>query len=139
GAQPGIEARRRRRFEHLLVALLHRAIALPQVDDVALAIAQHLDLDVPWALNELLEEHAAVAEGGARLALAAGERLAHLGRAFDDAHPAPAATRRRLQHPRVTELASQRDRLGRALERGPAPRHDRDAVRLRERPRPDLI
>ena len=35
----------------------------PEVDDVAVGVAQHLDLDVPGLLDELLDEHPVVAEG----------------------------------------------------------------------------
>jgi hypothetical protein len=34
-------------FQHLLVAALHRTVALAQVDDVAVGVAEDLDLDVP--------------------------------------------------------------------------------------------
>ena len=39
------------------------AVSLAQVDDVPLAIPQHLDLDVPRALEEALDVYAAVPEG----------------------------------------------------------------------------
>jgi hypothetical protein len=45
-----------RLLDHLLVAALDRALALPQVDGVAVRIAQHLDLDVARLLDELLDE-----------------------------------------------------------------------------------
>jgi hypothetical protein len=53
---------RRRLLDHLLVAALDRAFALMQVHHVAVRIAQHLDLDVARALDELLDEHPVVAE-----------------------------------------------------------------------------
>src|SRR3546814_1170397 len=40
------DAGRGRFLDHLLVAALHRTVALAQVDRVALAVGQHLDLDV---------------------------------------------------------------------------------------------
>ncbi len=76
-ARLGVEQRRGRLLDHLLVAALDRAFALAQVDDVAVLVAQHLDLDVARVLDELLDEHAVVAE--ARLGLRAGEREALLG------------------------------------------------------------
>src|SRR5690606_3140088 len=48
------DAGRRRFFHHLLVAALHRAVALAQVDGIALAIGEHLDLHVARVLQELL-------------------------------------------------------------------------------------
>ena len=61
------DAGRRRFLDHLLVAALHGAVALAQVDDVAVAVRQHLELDVPRPLQELLHVDLVVAEGGARL------------------------------------------------------------------------
>ena len=57
---------------------LDRALALPEVDDVAVGVAQHLDLDVPGLLDELLEEDAVVAEGGLGLGPAGREALGGL-------------------------------------------------------------
>ena len=41
---------------------LRRAVALPQVDDVAVMIGEHLHFDVPRMLDVLFEVDAAVAE-----------------------------------------------------------------------------
>jgi len=51
-----------RLLDDLLVAPLDRAFALPQVHAVTVCVAQDLDLDVAWLLDELLDEHAVVAE-----------------------------------------------------------------------------
>ena len=56
---------RRRLLDDLLVAALHRAVALAQVDDVAVSVGEHLDLDVARPLEELLHVDLVVAEGGA--------------------------------------------------------------------------
>ena len=45
-AQRGRQTRRRRLLDQLLVAALHRAVALAEVDDTARAVAQHLHFDV---------------------------------------------------------------------------------------------
>src|SRR5271168_559270 len=69
--------RRRRFFHHLLVAALHGAFALAQIDDVAVMVAEHLNLDVARAFEVFLDVEAAVAEGvdgfGRRVAPGAGE------------------------------------------------------------------
>ena len=57
------DARGRRFLDHLLVAALHGAVALAQVDRVAVAVGQHLELHVPGPLQELLHIHRVVAEG----------------------------------------------------------------------------
>jgi len=46
--QLGIQRRRRRNLDHLLVAALHRAVTLEEVHHIALAIGQNLYLDVLW-------------------------------------------------------------------------------------------
>ena len=42
----GVEGRRGGLLEHLLVAALQRAVALAEMHAVAVAVAQHLDLDM---------------------------------------------------------------------------------------------
>jgi hypothetical protein len=71
GAHLRAQTGRRRLFQHLLVAALHRAVALEQVDVVALRVAEHLDFDVARALHVLLDQHRLVAEAVLGLALAA--------------------------------------------------------------------
>ena len=100
----GIEQRGRRLLDHLLVATLDGAFALAQVDDMPVLVAQHLDLDVPGVLDELLHEHAIVAE--ARLGLRAGkpEALLRLLGRISDAHALAAAACRGLDHDGVADL-----------------------------------
>ena len=59
-----VHARRRRLLDHLLVAALQRAVALEQVDDIAVRVAEHLHLDMARALDIFLDQHAVVAERG---------------------------------------------------------------------------
>ena len=80
GAERRVHRRRRRLLDDLLVPPLHRAFALAEVDDVAVLVAEHLDLDVPRALDEALDEHPVVAEGGLRLRARPAPALAHLAR-----------------------------------------------------------
>ena len=70
-----VHARRGRFLDHLLVAALERAVALEQMDDVAVAVAEHLHLDVARREDVFLDQHAVVAERARRLALAAFERV----------------------------------------------------------------
>ena len=63
-AVSGVSAGRRRLLDQLLVAALDRAVALAEVDHVAVLVAQDLDLDVARPLDELLEVDARVAERG---------------------------------------------------------------------------
>ena len=64
------EERRRRAFHHLLVAPLHRAIALEQMHEISMRVAQDLHFDVARAADQLLEIYLVLAESG--LGLTAG-------------------------------------------------------------------
>ena len=94
-----------RDLDDLLVAQLHRAVAVVEVDDVAVGVGEDLHLDVAGPVDEPLDEQRAVAERGRRLAAAALERLGHVAGAVHGAHAAPAAAGRRLEHHRVADLA----------------------------------
>lgn len=61
--------RRGRLLDDFLMAALDGAFALAEGDDVASAVAEDLDLDVPCMLHVFLHKHARIAE--ARLALPA--------------------------------------------------------------------
>ena len=63
-----VDERRGRLFEHLLMAALHGALALAEIDDVAVLVAEDLHLDVARILDELLDVDFAVAEGALRFA-----------------------------------------------------------------------
>ncbi len=91
-AQLGVEVRRGRDLDDLLVAPLHRAVALEEVDHVALAVGEDLHLDVTRLDHGLLEEHGRVAERRLRLARRRFERLTQRGRVVDLAHATAATT-----------------------------------------------
>jgi hypothetical protein len=79
------------------VAALDGALALAQVQRVAVAVGQQLDLDVARPLQELLHVHRAVAERGLRLVAGRLEGALDLVLARHDAHPLPAPARRGLR------------------------------------------
>ncbi len=90
-SQCGIEIGGRRELDHLLVPPLQRAVALEQVDDVALAVGEDLYLDVTRVDDGLFEEHRRITER--RLGLSRGrlDRLPQLRTLGDPAHTASAA------------------------------------------------
>ena len=126
-AQLGRDGGRRRLLEDLLVAALDGAVALTEVDHVAVQIGEHLHLDVAGPLEVALQVDGVV--GKVRLALALGrlERAVELvrpGRGLDPLAPASGSG---LHDDRVADLrgrgarlVERRDRLGHAG-------HDRDA------------
>ena len=114
GAAFARHARRGRFFQHLLVAALHRAVALEQVDAVAMAVAEDLDLDVPRPQHVLLDQHMLVAEGVLGFALARGQRGLEVLRLVDAAHALAAAAGTGLDQHRIADgrrLVGQEGRL----------------------------
>ena len=99
-AQHGRERRRRALLDYLLVPSLQRTLALEQVDDVAVVVRDHLDLDVPGPLDEPLDVQRRVAECRGRFAPRTMERSGCLSSRPHDAHADAAPTRRGLHERR---------------------------------------
>ena len=90
------------------MAALDAALALAEVDDVALAVGGDLNLDVVAALDQPLEIQAALAEMRLRLVLGDRKHARELVGVARDAHAAPAAAGDRLEHEREAQLARRR-------------------------------
>ncbi len=101
-----------RYLDNLLVAQLYRTVTFMQVDDIALSVAQYLDLDVPRPRHDLLQEHRLVAERREGFALAARERIVHVLGPGNRAHATAAAASRGLQHDRIADGLRHRPGLG---------------------------
>src|SRR6266851_9134151 len=78
------------------MAALHRAVALEEMDAIAVAVGEDLHLDMARPRQVFLDQHGVVAERGLGLALGGGESGGEIRRALDDAHALAAAARRRL-------------------------------------------
>src|SRR5690606_4305541 len=83
-------------FQHLLVTALQRAVAFAQVDDVAVAVGDDLDLDVARLLEIALHIDGAVAEGGQGLGLGRLYGLDQIVGRLGHLHAATAAAGGRL-------------------------------------------
>ncbi len=105
--QGRIEVQRRRDLDDLLMAALQRAIALEEVDEIAVLVAEQLHFDVTGAGDVFFQENIGDAEGGAGLAAGLVERIVELVGAGGDAHAASAAAHRRLDHHREAQLRRQ--------------------------------
>ena len=103
--QTARDARRRRFLDHLLVAALHRAIALAEPDRVAERIRENLDLDVARILEELLHVDLRIAERAARFFARHVDRVHERRFRVHHAHAAPAAAARRLDDHRIADRA----------------------------------
>ncbi len=85
------------------MAALQRAVAVIQVDGIALAVGQHLNLDVTRLLEELLHVHGAVAEGRVGLGAGHGDRGDQVGFGVHHAHATSAAAGGGLDDHRVAD------------------------------------
>ena len=134
-----VSADRGRLFEQLLVPALNRALALAKVDDAAVVVAEHLELDVPRRDDVLLHVDVADPERGLGLALRRLQRLRQLAGDVDDAHAAAAAAGRRLDDHRVADVLGDLQRLFLALDRAVAAGQDRHAGLLHRPARARLV
>ena len=74
----GVEVRGRGDLDDLLMPALQRAIALEEMDQVAVLVAEQLHFDVAGACDELFEEDVGDAERRAGFALGLVEGLVEL-------------------------------------------------------------
>src|SRR5690606_37742348 len=68
-AQTCADSRCRRLFQHLLVPALHGAVALPQIDRIAVLIGKYLYLDMARLLKKLFHINHGIAKSTLRLRL----------------------------------------------------------------------
>ena len=129
---------RGRLLDQLLMPSLDGALALPQVNDVAMIIAQQLNLNVASPLHHALQIDLAVAEGRLRLPSGRGygcrQFCPRSGRT--DTHPPPTGSR--LQHHRIAHLvgSNQQPRVVESLRRT---LDDRNALIAGDPARRDLV
>ncbi len=100
----GIERRRPRFLQHLLVVSLQRAVAFTKMDRIAVIIGEHLHLDMARPGEILFQVNRIAAEMDLGLVAGKGNRFAETGRAFHDLHAASAAAGRRLDQHRVADV-----------------------------------
>ena len=99
-----VEQHRRRFLDDLLVPPLQAALALAEVDDVAVGVGQHLDLDVPRCGDEPFHQQRVVAEGTLGLAPRRLDRGVQFGLFVDQPHALAATTGGRLEQQRIADL-----------------------------------
>ena len=117
----------RRPFDDFLVAALDGTVALVQVDDVAVTVAEDLDLDMAGAVDQLFQIDRTVAEGGFGFAPSRQHLRVKLGFGSDRPHAASAAAPAGLQHQRIADLGRDRPHRGGILWQDVGRRDDRDA------------
>jgi hypothetical protein len=119
--------RTRRLFDQLLVATLHRAIALAQMDQMAVLVADDLEFDVPWPGEILLDVHVAVAERRQRLGPRKLEGPREIVRVSGDAHALAAAAGRGLDDHGKADLLGEDERFVNVVDGTGRARNDRHA------------
>jgi hypothetical protein len=134
-----VSAGARRPLDDLLVPPLDGAIALEQVHQVSVEIAQDLDLDVARPAQELLGEHEVLAEGGARFTPCGLDQLEELGFTFHDAKPAPATAAAGLDHERIADRRREPSGLSGILRQGTGRGKHGHAHALGQLARGDLV
>jgi hypothetical protein len=102
------------------VPALHGAVALAEVDDVAVLVAEYLELDVARPREIFLHVHVAAAEGGERFGARQLERAGEVVGIPGDAHPLPAAAGGGLDDHRKADVPRERERLVRRPRSGRA-------------------
>ncbi len=126
-------------LDDLLVAALEGALALAEVDDVAVAVGQDLDLDVPGPVDPALDEQGVVAEGGAGLAAGGGDLVGQQRLVADQPHTLAAAARGRLEQHRHADLPGRGGQLAVVQPAARGAGDDRDAGLAHRLLGPDLV
>ena len=117
----------RRFFQHLLMPALHRAVALEQVNVIALRIAEYLDFNVTRAQGIFFNQHRVVAKAVDGFALATGQCSRKVFRLFNHAHAFSTATRAGFDQHRITDAVGFALQHGRVLVRAVVAGHQRHA------------
>src|SRR5215471_4399555 len=118
---------------------LDRTLALAQMDDGAVLIAEDLELDVARRLDVLLDVHVGDAERRLGFPLRRLERVRELTGVADDAHPASAAAGRRLDDHRIADVLGDLERLLFAFNGSVAAGQNRDAGLAHDTARAGLV
>ncbi len=131
-SQRRVHRGRGRLLDELLVSALDRAVALAEVDHVAVTVGQHLNLDVARILDETLDVDPRVGEVLLALPRRSLERALGVAGRPDDLHPLAPAPRCGLDDQRIADLVAECDDLGSArdgIDRARNNRHARGAHR----------
>ena len=103
-AYAGREIRCGRDFDDFLMAPLHGTITLVQVQQIAVIVGENLHFQVAGARQIFFQEHAGIAERGARFALRFFEQRRELRWVAHHAHAAPAAAHGGFHDDRVADF-----------------------------------
>src|SRR5882724_571643 len=95
---------RGRFLDDFLMAALHRTLSFAQVNDVAMFVTKHLNLNMPRVLNKFLKINLAIIEGAQGFALRGFKTGFQVGGLVDQTHSLAATAGRGLDHDRKSNL-----------------------------------
>src|SRR5439155_19714361 len=101
-----------RDFNDFLMPPLHGAVALPEMDEIAVCIAKDLHFNVLGIGNIALDENVGLAEGGAGFALGFFELAEQLVGVAHHAHAAAASAEASLDDQRESDFLRRRFHFG---------------------------
>ena len=104
-------------FDDLLATPLNGALALEQVNDISVLIAENLHLDVAEVLDALFHIQAPVVEGDLRLGLGLLEHALERCFVVGKANAPPSATGGGFEHYRISDLLGKLDGVGDRFDR----------------------
>jgi len=104
-----VDARRRRLLYYFLVTTLYRALALAEVHNLAVLVAQYLYLDVACAGHVALDKNPVVTKAAGRLTLGRGHPFFESVGRLDNTHALAATTGGCLDQQRVAHLVGVSD------------------------------
>ena len=102
-AQGRGQERRGRLFEHFLIATLRTAFAFKQMHDIAMRVAENLNLDMARRFNKSFQQDAVAAKRIERFATATLQRGGKLSGRADNTHTFATTAVGRLNHQRITD------------------------------------
>ena len=97
--------RRRRFFNHFLMTALHRAFPFAQVNEIAVLVTQHLNLNVPRVFDQFFDVNAAIPEGAQGFARCGFECGSEIFLSIHATHAFASASRDCFEHDGKTGIA----------------------------------
>ena len=125
GAGVLAHVRRRRALDDFLVAALDRAVALIEVDQIAMAVAENLDLDMARLADQFFQIDLAIAESGFGFAATGFGLGVQLAGILDHPHATTTAAPAGFQHERIADIARHRRPVIRCVGQGACRGHHR--------------
>ena len=120
-----VEQRRRRFFDHLLIAALDGTFALAEINHVAVLVAEHLDFDVAGIDDEFFDEDPVVAERGLGFGPGKTKSFGDFGSRIGDPHSLAAAAGGSLDHDGIADRVRDLHGVPFVLDHAEMPRHGR--------------